>query len=69
MVPYNHVTNVKLRQNVWERYLNAGTIQLQTAGSNDFELWIRGIDHPEETVERIRENVRNAGGPEVGADA
>lgn len=69
MVPYNHVTNIKLRQNVWERFLDAGTIQLQSAGSKNFELWIHGIDNPEETADRIRENVRETGEPEVDADA
>lgn len=54
-LPYSHITNIQLSKNIWERWLNAGTVKLQTAGSNDEELWIRGINNPDEVSERIRQ--------------
>lgn len=68
-LPYNRVTNVKLRRNVWERIFDAGTIQLQTAGSADVELWIRGVDSHERIAERIRQRVYKADVAGVQTDA
>jgi uncharacterized membrane protein YdbT with pleckstrin-like domain len=68
-LPYDRVTNVTLRQNVWERLFDAGTIQLQTVGSGDVELWIRGVDSPDGIAEQIRQRVRDADVTGVQTDA
>lgn len=68
-LPYNRISNVTLCQNVWERLFDAGTLKLQTVGSGDAELWLRGIDTPEETADRIRERVRDTDVTRVETDA
>lgn len=60
-LPYSRVTNVQLSKNVWERWLGAGTVKLQTAGSDDEELWIRGINNPDKVSESIRQLSQGAG--------
>lgn len=68
-VPYSRITNVTLRQNVWERLFDAGTVQLQTAGSDAAELWLRGIDDPEGIADHVRDRLSGfefEGGPTDG---
>lgn len=59
-VRHEDVRNLRLDQNAFERIFGIGTLAISSAGQDDLEIVARNIPHPEEVVEMIRTNQRDA---------
>jgi len=54
-VDYKNITDLNIKQNLFERWLKIGNIYVNTAGSTEKELILKNIQHPEEVVRKINE--------------
>jgi len=63
------VQNVNYQQGVLDRVLGVGTVDFDTAGSDDSEFRFEWVNEPEEVVRAVDHAVEDAraGGPERGA--
>jgi uncharacterized membrane protein YdbT with pleckstrin-like domain len=43
---YSYVTDISLYQNLWDKIMNTGTIKIDTAGTNMYEIRYRKISDP-----------------------
>ena len=52
LVKYNKIQDLIVDQGLWDRILNIGTIKINTAGSPDIEIRLRGVSSPH-AIEKI----------------
>jgi len=52
-VMYNNITDVSLEQSFWDRLLNTGTLYIETAGAEKYELRYRKISKPFQVKKKI----------------
>ena len=49
-----HIRGMNVRQNVWERLLGVGTVELVSVADAGAEVVLQGIADPTEVKEKIR---------------
>lgn len=54
-VRHTDVRNIQVKQGVFDRFLNIGTIGVSTAAQSDVEITIQGIDEPSQVRDMIDE--------------
>lgn len=53
-VPFRNITNLRVRQNLWQRLLGVATLEVQTAGTPDLELRLGALSKGDaEELERL----------------
>ena len=54
-VQHDDVRNIQVDQNMYERLAGVGDLAISSSGQDDLEIMCRGIVHPEEVAEVIRD--------------
>lgn len=57
---YNRITDVGFHQTFWDKIMNTGTITVNTAGTDDYEIRYRKIRNPLEIKKMINDNQNKA---------
>jgi uncharacterized membrane protein YdbT with pleckstrin-like domain len=52
------VQNVNTRQSLFERMLHVGTVDFDTAGSDDYDFTFYGVADPDDIAHRVNEAIR-----------
>ena len=63
----DRVQNVNTNQSVFERLLQIGTVDFDTAGTDDSDFVFRGVAQPEKVVQQVDKATRAARTPAPGA--
>lgn len=53
-IDYTRITDVSFSKSVWQRLFSVGTIKLNTAGSDHYEISISYINDPESVYDEIK---------------
>jgi uncharacterized membrane protein YdbT with pleckstrin-like domain len=62
------VQNVNFTQSVFQRVLQIGNVDFDTAAGDDYNFIFEGVDEPEDVVQRVSEATRILGGGDGVAD-
>ena len=65
----DRVQNVNTNQSIFERLLQIGTVDFDTAGTDDSDFTFRGVAQPEKVVQQVDKATRAARTPAPGAPA
>lgn len=54
-INYSYITDVGLYQNFWDKIMNTGTVKVNTAGTNEYEIRYRKVSDPYRIQKLINE--------------
>ena len=54
---YNMITDVALRQSLWDKICNTGTLAIDTAGTDQYEIRYRKVNKPFELEKLINDRI------------
>ena len=53
--PYHKVTDIGFHQSFWDKLMNTGTLSINTAGTDNFEIRYRKVRHPHDIKKLIND--------------